>query len=316
MLERPLIYLVPPAAAALYCAVCLDAAPGPHLSLLLLAVFLIAAGALVHHARPFAVCCMLAAASFAFSGFAVYRINVVEPVRELAGQNKEITATVLQDPDIYEDSQRAELSVDDAEWLPGSFRMQCYLPLTDEPLLAGDRIKVNVGFIFRAQRRALTVLPIRHPTAGILQAPIQRTTTMNQFPFQLPRRKGMVCAGCRSVLRGSASRLVWICSPNGRVVCSAALLIGDTATLPDDDTLAFQISGLSHMVAVSGMHVAFLVAFCYLLFGRRIGTWASIPLILFFVPIAGATPSVIRAAVMYLIAAGAFIIRRETSSVN
>ena len=82
MLERPLIYLVPPAAAALYCAVCLDAAPGPHLSLLLLAVFLIAAGALVHHARPFAVCCMLAAASFAFSGFAVYRINVVEPVRE------------------------------------------------------------------------------------------------------------------------------------------------------------------------------------------------------------------------------------------
>lgn len=69
MLERPLIYLVPPAAAALYCAVCLDAAPGPHLSLLLLAVFLIAAGALVHHARPFAVCCMLAAASFAFSGF-------------------------------------------------------------------------------------------------------------------------------------------------------------------------------------------------------------------------------------------------------
>ena len=36
MLERPLIYLVPAAAAALYCAVCLETAPGLHLSLLLL----------------------------------------------------------------------------------------------------------------------------------------------------------------------------------------------------------------------------------------------------------------------------------------
>ena len=57
--------------------------------------------------------------------------------------------------------------------------------------------------------------------------------------------------------------------------------------MPEDDTLAFRISGLSHTVAVSGMHIAFLVAFCYLLLGRRIGTWVSIPMILLFVPVAG-----------------------------
>ena len=316
MLERPLIYLVPPAAAALYCAVCLDAAPGPHLSLLLLAVFLIAAGALVHHARPFAVCCMLAAASFAFSGFAVYRINVVEPVRELAGQNKEITATVLQDPDIYEDSQRAELSVDDAEWLPGSFRMQCYLPLTDEPLLAGDRIKVNVGFYIPSATEGFDRAAYQASNGWYIAGSYTANDDDEPISFSVTAREG-------DGLRWLPQRIARFCKqacldllPEREGGLLSGLLIGDTATLPDDDTLAFQISGLSHMVAVSGMHVAFLVAFCYLLFGRRIGTWVSIPLILFFVPIAGATPSVIRAAVMYLIAAGAFIIRRETSSVN
>ena len=112
MLERPLIYLVPAAAAALYCAVCLETAPGLHLSLLLLSIFLAAAGAFIRRERLFTVMCMLAAASFAFSGFAAYRMIRVEPVRELAGRHAEITATLLQDPDISEDSLRAELSVD------------------------------------------------------------------------------------------------------------------------------------------------------------------------------------------------------------
>ncbi|MGI6181615.1 MAG: ComEC/Rec2 family competence protein [Agathobaculum sp.] len=76
------------------------------------------------------------------------------------------------------------------------------------------------------------------------------------------------------------------------------------------------MAGLSHLVAVSGLHIGFLVAFCYLLFGRKYGTVLSIPMILLFVPVAGATPSVIRAAVMYLITAGAFLCRREANSLN
>ena len=94
------------------------------------------------------------------------------------------------------------------------------------------------------------------------------------------------------------------------------LLIGDKTGITDADTTSLRIAGLSHLVAVSGLHVGFLVAFCYLLFGRRIGTYLSIPLILLFVPIAGASPSVIRAAVMYLIAAGAFVAKREADTLN
>ena len=316
MLERPLTRLVPPAAAALYCAVCLDLAPGLHLSLFLLMAFLFAAGALVYQPRLFTICCMLAAAAFAFSGFDIYRAAVVEPVRELAGKHMEITAIVMQDPDVYEDSQRAELSVEQGTALEGSFRMLCYLPLTEEPLLAGDRIEVNVGFYVPGASEGFDRASYQASNGWYIAAsyteqddgtPVSFSvlTREGDSLYWLPKRIARFCKqACLDLLPAREGGLL------------SGLLIGDTATLPDDDTLAFQISGLSHMVAVSGMHVAFLVGFCYLIFGRRIGNWVSMPLILFFVPIAGATPSVLRAALMYLLAAGAFVLRRETNGVN
>ena len=69
-------------------------------------------------------------------------------------------------------------------------------------------------------------------------------------------------------------------------------------------------------MAVSGLHIGFLVGFCTLLFGKRWGTVVSIPLVLLFVPVAGATPSVLRAALMYLTAAGGFLLRRRSGGVN
>ena len=50
-----------------------------------------------------------------------------------------------------------------------------------------------------------------------------------------------------------------------------------------------------------------------MLLGRKWGVYLSLPLILLFVPVAGATPSVIRAAVMYGITALGFILRRDVN---
>ena len=316
MLERPLVYLVPAATAALYCAVCLGFAPGQYLSLILLSVFLFGAGALVHHDRLLTLMGMLAAAAFAFAGFSLFQSNVVEPVRALAERHAEITATVLQDADVYDDSQRAELSVDDNDVLPGSFRMMCYLPLTEEPLRAGDRIKVNVGFYLPSNTEGFDRAAYQASNRCYIAGSYTETEDGEPLSFA-------VTGSDRDKLRWLPQRIARFCNqavsdylPDREAGLLSGLLIGNTDSLPEEDTLAFRISGLSHMVAVSGMHIAFLVAFCYLLLGRRIGTWVSIPLIVFFVPIAGGTPSVLRAAVMYLIAAGAFLTRREADSLN
>lgn len=316
MYERPLVYLVPAAAAATFAAVCLNVSLAPSLTLVLAAVFLGLAGALTAHRLPFTLCCMLAAAAIALTGVTVYQRVFVSPVRELNGKHAEITATVLQDTEVYEDSQRAELSVDDNDVLPRSFKMYCYLPLTDMPLLAGDRIKVNVGFYLPSNTEGFDRAAYQAADGCYIAAsyteidddmPVSFAVTQTDNPSLrwLPNRIARFC-----------KQAVTNALPTREAGLLAGLLIGDKNGITDDDTLSLRIAGLSHLVAVSGLHVGFLVAFCYLLFGRRLGTYLSVPLILLFVPIAGASPSVIRAAVMYLIAAGAFLTKREANTLN
>ena len=96
MFERPLVYLVPAAAAAAFAAVCLDISFAPSLTLTVAAVFLALAGALTGHRLPFTLCCMLAAAAIALTGVTIYQRTFVSPVRTLNGRHAEITATVLE----------------------------------------------------------------------------------------------------------------------------------------------------------------------------------------------------------------------------
>ena len=83
---------------------------------------------------------MLAAAALALTGFAVFRDLRVAPIRALAGETQEITATALRDAEVYDTDQRVLLSAETADGR--RFRLRCYLPETEPPLLAGDRVRV------------------------------------------------------------------------------------------------------------------------------------------------------------------------------
>ena len=83
-----------------------------------------------------------------------------------------------------------------------------------------------------------------------------------------------------------------------------ALLTGDTNKLYEDTVLYANMAeaGILHVVAVSGMNVAFLVSFIGLVVRRkRLASLISIPIVWLFVPFAGGTPSVVRAAFMKLL---------------
>ena len=79
-----------------------------------------------------------------------------------------------------------------------------------------------------------------------------------------------------------------------------ALLLGDTEGLTYQQNRAFQVSGLRHVVAVSGLHVSILFAIIYMSFGYRrvLNALFGIPLLLVFAAIAGFTPSIVRACLM------------------
>lgn len=82
----------------------------------------------------------------------------------------------------------------------------------------------------------------------------------------------------------------------------SALLTGNRAELTDEFTTSLSRTGLSHVVAVSGMHMTFLVGLLTLPTRnrRRLSLWC-IPALILFAGAAGFTPSITRAVVMQII---------------
>lgn len=83
----------------------------------------------------------------------------------------------------------------------------------------------------------------------------------------------------------------------------AALLLGARRSLPGDLTEAFNATGTSHIVAVSGYNISLIGIMLFNFFGfmlmpRRIIFWLVGILIILFTLIAGAGASVVRAAIM------------------
>ena len=83
----------------------------------------------------------------------------------------------------------------------------------------------------------------------------------------------------------------------------AALLVGARRTLPDDLVNAFNKTGTSHIVAISGYNISIISIMMlnflgYLLLPRRLIFWIVIISILMFTLIAGAGASVVRASIM------------------
>ncbi len=93
-----------------------------------------------------------------------------------------------------------------------------------------------------------------------------------------------------------------------------SLMLGDKSDLYRDTGLYLDMSraGFLHVVAVSGMHIAFLVGLIQLLFGK---TWRSslfcLLLVWLFVLVTGSSPSAVRAAVMQSFLLTAPLVRRE-----
>ena len=92
-----------------------------------------------------------------------------------------------------------------------------------------------------------------------------------------------------------------------------ALVTGNRDNLTDEFTTSLERAGLSHTVAVSGMHLAFLASLLTALLGRGKRTTAVFTILWvgLFCGIAGNTPSVLRAAVMILMLQLAPLLDRE-----
>lgn len=112
-------------------------------------------------------------------------------------------------------------------------------------------------------------------------------------------------------LRRTAGELIARSLPEPQAGLGAALIIGLRDLVARDVSDDFRVAGLSHVVAISGWHVAMVAAVLSAMLSglsRRRRSLALIVAIGCYTLIAGAAPSVVRAALM----AGAVLLARES----
>ena len=101
--------------------------------------------------------------------------------------------------------------------------------------------------------------------------------------------------------------------PADAAAFAKALLLGDKSGITWAQSGEFSRSGISHIVAVSGLHVSILFALVGVVTGKRRFLLAivGIPVLLFFGAMAGFTASVTRAVIMEILLLLALVLNRE-----
>lgn len=98
------------------------------------------------------------------------------------------------------------------------------------------------------------------------------------------------------------------------------LLLGETSEIQEEVKEKFQVSSISHILAISGLHINYIVIGIQILFKRVIGKKKirifTITFLIFYCLITGFSPSIARATVMAIITIGAEIVYRKSDIGN
>ncbi len=114
-------------------------------------------------------------------------------------------------------------------------------------------------------------------------------------------------------LRRSSLQIVSAVFPEDTRGFAAALLLGEDSGLTYAQNTDLKLSGIRHVVAVSGQHLLILMAAVMFLTGkrRRITCYLSFPVCLLFSAMAGFSPSIVRACIMQMMLSASFLAKRE-----
>lgn len=224
--------------------------------------------------------------------FCLFSFAAFRPVRALAGQTVACTVTVETDATAaYQNGQlRGTLTVTSINGKSCHFKMRSNGFPAQEP---GKTFTADFALAdlprdtYRASRLSRGILLQGEYTGGY------KTGSDSRAPrFALYR------------LRQSTSALLRRWLPRDLGGLEAAMLLGDKAALPDTVQDTFRAAGISHLLAVSGLHLALL---CGLFsFGHRRRFYRLLILVravvaVFYMLLTGLPISVLRAGIVFLL---------------
>jgi competence protein ComEC len=202
---------------------------------------------------------------------------------------------------------------------PGPGRVSCFVVADPgsppAEALPGDRV--------RLWGVASPIAPPTNPGAYDAVAAAERRGVVGRVDVPDPRGLEVVARGggplsAVAAARAAAARgLDAALSPDDAGLVRS-LLLGDRGALSSDDRRRFREAGASHILAISGAHVALLVAALHLAL-RRLGmpprpaAAVVLALVALFVPFTGSAPPVVRSAAGFALFLGGRVLGLEPS---
>ncbi len=217
----------------------------------------------------------------------LYIRQVQRPMEALAGTESQVVMTLCGEPEATDYGARVEVQL---EGLPG--KVMYYGPSSLLECLPGQTVTDTVLF---------------QSASKIRDSDVTTFTSKGIFLLAYQRGEAEVSSGTEDALRWQALRVgrdmrerIGMLLEGDAAAFLMAILTGDRSAVSASASADLSEAGLSHILAVSGMHCGFLLTMAYLLTGRWYrGTMViAPPLLVFYVFLTGASPSVVRACVM------------------
>ncbi len=149
---------------------------------------------------------------------------------------------------------------------------------------------------------------------GILSLMSDAVATRLPFTGGNPLLRGIY------TLREGGIKQIYRIFPDPEASLLAGILFGDDNGLPADLQQAYRNTGTAHIIAISGFNITILASFLLSIFrrllGPRRGSMAAILGILLYTILVGASPSVLRAAIMGVLAIFARQLGRRQNGLN
>ncbi len=136
----------------------------------------------------------------------------------------------------------------------------------------------------------------------------------------LEKNKGNILISFSNKISNSVKEKIYDLLDKREANLLIGVLLGDDDNIDDDIEEAFKISSLSHVLAVSGMQVTYIITAMYFIFnnilGKRKTKIVIIIILIFYTILTGFSPSIVRASIMGILIMGAGLFYRKNDIWN
>lgn len=239
--------------------------------------------------------------SVGFVWFWIYDGGYLSPARDLDGVTTYASVEIID----YSFEIDYGIAADgNAMWNGNTYRIRLYL---HEKTILNPGDQVRGTFDFRITDKGGHKEPTFHRGNGIQLLAYQAAE------FEVDSREAPWWHYPVATLRQSVLTQISRLFPDDTEAFARALLLGDDSDIGYELNTVFKVTGIRHIIAVSGLHVSILFGFIYLLTARKrlLTVLVGAPMVLLFAAVAGFTPSVVRASIMHILMVVAVLLDRE-----